>query len=280
MRAHSESRPGPLVEPLPEDVPIDAVRASRQLALPGFGEVAQRRLANSRVLVIGAGGLGCSTVPLLAGAGVGTIGLIDDDVVELSNLHRQITHRTADLGCPKVAALAEVVAGLNDAVHVETHPQRLTAENAAVLFARYDLVIDGSDNFETRYLSNDTAHAVDRPLVWGAISQYAGQVGVAWHRYGPGYRDVFPEPPGADGALSCAAGGVLPSVCGVIGSLLANESLKLLTGLGEPLLGRVLVFDALRARMREVRVARDPLAAVQATADHAPKAAAAAEAAA
>lgn len=260
MRAHSENRPGPVVDPLPEDQPIDAIRASRQLALPGFGEVAQRRLANARVLVIGAGGLGCSVVPLLAGAGVGTIGLVDDDVVELSNLHRQITHRTADLGRPKVAALAEVVAGLNDTVTVETHPERLTAANAAALFARYDLVVDGSDNFETRYLSNDTAQQVDRPLVWGAISQYAGQVGVAWHRFGPGYRDVFPEPPGEDGTLSCAVGGVLPSVCGVIGSLLAGETLKLLTGLGEPLLGRVLVFDALRARMREVPVARDPRA--------------------
>lgn len=252
MYSQKAARPGPLVAPVAGPQPYDWVRASRQLVLPEFGDEAQRRVAGARVLIVGAGGLGCASAPLLAGAGVGTIGLVDDDVVELSNLHRQVAHRTATVGRPKVDSLAEALEALNPDVQVNRHQLRLTAENAAALFASYDLVIDGSDNFDTRYLTDDTARLSDMPVVWGAIQQYSGQLSVAWHRYGAGYRDVFPEPPAA--GMDCSGGGVLPSLCGTIGSLLATEALKLITGLGDPLIGRVLVYEALHARMQEVRV--------------------------
>ncbi|MFV0434784.1 MAG: ThiF family adenylyltransferase [Leucobacter sp.] len=258
MPADSAVRPAPLVAPAPE-LPADRrARAERQLPLPGFGEEAQRRLHAARVLVIGAGGLGSASVPYLAGAGVGTIGVIDDDAVELSNLHRQIAHGTADIGRPKTESLAEAVRRLDPDIRIEEHRLRLGPGNALALFAQYDLVIDGSDNFPTRYLANDAAQLTGVPLVWGAILQYRGQVGVAWHEQGPGYRDLFPVPPPPEEVMSCGTGGVLPSLCGTIGSLLATESLKLITGLGEPLIGRVLLYDALTARTRELPYARDP----------------------
>lgn len=257
--AHPASpRPGALVEPgdaLSEDA---RQRSARQLALPGFGEEAQRRLAAARVLIVGAGGLGCASAPYLAGAGVGRIGIVDDDVVERSNLHRQVTHRTSDIGRAKVDALADVLAAQNPNVTVDRHRTRLTTENALALFRSYDLVLDGSDNFPTRYLTNDAAQLSGTPLVWGAILQYAGQVGVAWHAHGAGYRDLFPRPPRPGSVPGCAEGGVLPGLCGTIGSLMATEALKLLTGIGDPLIGRVLTYDALAARTRELRVNRDP----------------------
>ena len=252
MHPQTPARPGPLVAPVTGAEPYDWARVSRQLVLPEFGDEAQRRVAGARVLIIGAGGLGCTSAPLLAGAGVGTIGLVDDDVVELSNLHRQVAHRTETIGRPKVDSLAEALEALNPDVRVNRHQFRLTSLNAANLFANYDLVIDGSDNFETRYLTDDAARLTGEPVVWGAIQQYSGQLSVAWHRYGAGYRDVFPEPSVA--GLDCAGGGVLPSLCGTIGSLLATEALKLITGLGDPLIGRVLVYEALHARMQEVQV--------------------------
>lgn len=253
-------RPAPLVAaaaPLPSDV---ALRAQRQIALPGFGEVAQQRLWAARVLVIGAGGLGSALVPYLAGAGVGRIGIIDDDVVERSNLHRQVVHGTADIGRRKVDSIAESVAAQNPHVVVDRLAVRLTTENALALFADYDLVIDGSDNFPTRYLANDAAQIAEIPLVWGAILQYSGQIGVAWHAHGAGYRDLFPVPPAPDAVLDCATGGVLPGLCGTVGSLLATEAIKLITGIGDPLIGRVLLYDALAARTRELRINRDPKA--------------------
>ena len=255
------ARPAPLVEPLAALRPEAAIRAQRQITLPGFGEEAQRRLANASVLVIGAGGLGCASVPYLAGAGVGRIGVLDDDLVETSNLHRQVTHRAGDVGRAKVDALAEMVFRLDPSITVDRHRLRLTSDNALELFAQYDLVLDGSDNFPTRYLANDAAELAGRPLVWGAILQYSGQVGVAWHAHGAGYRDIFPTPPPADSVLSCAEGGVLPGLCGTVGSLMATEALKLIAGIGDPLIGRVLVYDALAARTRELRVNRNPQAA-------------------
>lgn len=254
-------RLAPLVAPaakLPGDV---AARARRQITLPGFGESAQERLWAARVLVIGAGGLGSALVPYLAGAGVGRIGIIDDDVVERSNLHRQIVHGTADIGRRKVDSIAESIAAQTPHVTVDRLAVRLTSENALELFADYDLVIDGSDNFPTRYLANDAAQLVGIPLVWGAILQYSGQIGVAWHAHGAGYRDLFPVPPDPDTVLDCATGGVLPGLCGTIGSLLATEAIKLITGIGEPLIGRVLLYDALTARTRELHINRDPAGA-------------------
>jgi len=251
-------RPGPLVAPATELSDDQRSRAERQLRLPGFGEIGQRRLRAAKVLVVGAGGLGSASIPYLVGAGVGEIGIVDDDVVELSNLHRQIAHGTADIGRPKTDSLADTAHRIDPAATITTHQLRLTAENALDVLRPYDLVIDGSDNFPTRYLVNDAAQLLDMPLVWGAILQFQGQVGVAWHRHGPGYRDLFPQPPAPEDAVNCEDGGVLPGLCGTVGSLLATEAMKIIAGIGEPLIGRVLLYDALSARTRELPYARDP----------------------
>lgn len=258
MEAGRTTRPGPLVEPGPALSADALARAERQLALPGFDDVAQRRLRNARVLVIGAGGLGSASVPYLAGAGVGTIGLVDDDTVELSNLHRQIAHGIADLGRAKTGSLADTVHALDPSIEVIEHRERLTSANALEVCAGYDLIIDGSDNFPTRYLTNDAAQLLGKPLIWGAILQYHGQVSVAWHAFGPGYRDLFPLPPAPGEVPSCAVGGVLPGLCGTVGTLLATEALKAITGIGDLLIGRVLSYDALAARTREIPYGRDP----------------------
>ncbi|MBX3098926.1 MAG: ThiF family adenylyltransferase [Salinibacterium sp.] len=232
-------------------------RYARQIALPGFGVAAQERLAASRVLVIGAGGLGSSVIPALVAAGVGTVGIIDDDRVELSNLHRQHIHGMADLGRSKVDSASASAAALNPDARVTTFGTRLTSTNALAMFADFDLVLDGSDNFPTRYLANDAAVLTGIPLVWGAVSQYGGQLGVSW---GTTYRDLFPTPPPPGSVLSCEAGGVLPTTVGVIGALMATEALKLLTGIGEPLVGRVTVFDGLSGDFRTIAYEKDPLA--------------------
>jgi molybdopterin/thiamine biosynthesis adenylyltransferase/rhodanese-related sulfurtransferase len=242
----------PLVEPGPALAPERLARFSRQLMLPGFGELAQRRLQAARVLVVGAGGLGSAVVPALAGSGVGTIGVADFDTVELSNLPRQLSHGVADLGRSKVDSIAETVAASDPECRIVRHHERLTAANLPGILDAYDLVVDGSDNFPTRYLTNDAAHLAGKPLVWGAILRYHGQVGVAWRGQGPGYRDLFPVPPAPGEVPSCELGGVLPSLCLVIGALMATEVVKIVTGVGRPLLGRVLSYDALAARTREI----------------------------
>ncbi|GAB3620045.1 adenylyltransferase/sulfurtransferase MoeZ [Glutamicibacter endophyticus] len=258
MKQREHGAPPPAVHPAAQLDDDRRARAHRQLLLPGFDEVAQRRLANAKVLVIGAGGLGSASVPYLVGSGVGAIGLVDDDVVELSNLHRQVAHTTANLGVAKTESLAQAATALDPGVKIIEHRVRLDSTNALEIFADYDLVIDGSDNFPTRYLANDAAQLSNIPLVWGAILATHGQVGLAWHAYGPGYRDLFPDPPNPGEVPSCAAGGVLPGLCGTVGSLLATEALKVITGLGDLLLGRVLVYDALAARTREIPYAKDP----------------------
>lgn len=248
---------------LPAGYPLSdeqLARAQRQLSLPGFALEAQQRLAAARVLVIGAGGLGSASVPYLVGSGVGTIGLVDDDVVELSNLHRQVSHTTANIGTAKTTSLAQAAHALDPSVKVIEHNLRLTSQNALEIFSGYDLVIDGSDNFPTRYLSNDAAQLTGIPLVWGSILQHHGQVSVAWHEHGPGYRDLFPVPPAPGAVPDCAAGGVLPGLCGTIGSLLATEALKLITGIGSPLVSKVLIYDALGASTRTMEYSRDPQA--------------------
>jgi len=226
-------------------------RYSRQLALPGFGPAAQQRLLDARVLVIGAGGLGSHVLPALAAAGVGTIGIVDDDRVEVSNLHRQLVHGTEDVGTGKAASAGASIARLNDTV-VELHEQRLVAADALALFARYDLVVDGSDNFPTRYLVADAATLTGIPLVWGAVSQYGGQASTSVPG-GPGYRDLFPTPPPPGSVESCEVGGVLPTTVGVVGAIMATETIKLLTGIGSPLVGRVTTYDALGGGFRELR---------------------------
>ncbi|MBB5633515.1 adenylyltransferase/sulfurtransferase [Cryobacterium mesophilum] len=252
------SSPVPLVEPGARLAPERLARYSRQLALPGFDDVAQRRLANARVLVIGAGGLGSASVPYLASAGVGTIGVIDTDVVELSNLHRQIVHGVADIGRSKLDSIADTVAGIDPATTIIRHDVRVDSSNILDILADYDVLLDGSDNFPTRYLANDAAALTGKPLVWGAILQYHGQVGVAWAGHGPTYRDLFPTPPAPGTIPSCSEGGVLPSVCAVVGAIMGAEAIKLITGIGRPLLGTVTTYDALSGRFREIDFAADP----------------------
>lgn len=220
--------------------------------MPGFDEVAQRRLAAARVLVVGAGGLGSASIPYLASAGVGTIGIIDTDVVELSNLHRQVSHGMSELGSDKVDSIARTVAEIDPETIVHPHKIWLDSSNALELFSGYDLILDGSDNFATRYLVNDAAALSNKPVVWGAILRYSGQSGVVYTGHGPSYRDLFPVPPAPTDALSCSVGGVLPTVCAVIGSIMSTEAIKLITGIGEPLIGRVTTYDALSGRFREI----------------------------
>jgi adenylyltransferase/sulfurtransferase len=237
-------------EPGPELSREQRRRFIRQLTLPGFDEVAQRRLLAARVLVIGAGGLGSAVLPALAAAGVGTIGIVDDDTVEESNLHRQTIHTAADVGRLKVESAADRVRALAPAASVVPIAERLDAGSAARLLDGWHLVVDGSDNFATRFLVNDECVRRDVPLVWGAISQWGGQVGSVWRS--PTYRDLFPTPPAPGDVLSCAVGGVLPAVCAVVGALMSADAVSLLTGTGDPLLGRIVTYDARTARFRDL----------------------------
>ena len=250
---------------------MDAARFARQLVLPGFGADAQQKLGDARVLVIGAGGLGSHVIPALAAAGVGTIGIVDDDVVEPSNLPRQTIHRAEDVGRSKVESAAERVAALSPDTNVTRIAERIDVVNALELIEAYDLVVDGSDTFETRYLVNDAAVLVERPVVWGSVSQYGGQVGLSWAERGPQYRDLFPVEPDDETAMTCEIGGVLPTVVATVGSLMATEAIKLITGIGEPLIGRVIVLDALGATFDEVRYERAPERVVEENPTRTPK---------
>lgn len=229
-------------------------RFVRQTILPGFGAAGQASLESAAVLVLGAGGLGSAVLPTLAAAGIGTIGIVDDDTVERSNLHRQTLHTAEDLGRYKTHSATDRLRPITPGT-VVAHTERFTAANAERLAADYDVIVDGTDNFETRYLANDVAVRLGIPLVWGALSQFSGHAGVV-PPGGPDYRDLFPDPP--DSVLSCEAGGVLPSVCAVIGGILATETLKVLTGIGKPLTGRVTTYDARTGVFREVPFQRDP----------------------
>lgn len=255
----------PLVSPGPPLSPAETARYSRHLLIPGVGEDGQRRLRAARVLVVGAGGLGSPVLLYLAAAGVGTIGVVDDDVVDASNLQRQVVHGDADLGRPKVQSAAEAVRAVNPHVRVDAHALRLTAATAAEVVAGYDVVVDGTDNFPTRYLVGDACDLAGVPLVWGSVLRFDAQVAVFWSAPPAGagypavrYRDVFPDPPAPGTVPSCAEAGVLGVVCGSVGSAMATEVVKLVCGLGEPLLGRLLVLDALAARWRELPVRPDP----------------------
>src|SRR5690625_1743920 len=224
--------------------PEELHRYARQLILPGFGAAGQRKLRDAKVLVVGAGGLGSPVLLYLAAMGVGTIGIIDDDVVELSNLHRQIIHSTASVGEAKTHSAARRIKALNPLVHVVEHRQRLDVDNAIELFQHYDLVMDGADSFATRYLVADAAEVTGRTVAWGSLLRFGGQVSVFEPRTGPGLRDIYPEPPEPGEVPSCAEGGVIPTLVGIIGATMANEAVKVLTGIGETLLGRVMLLDA------------------------------------
>ncbi|GAA1055813.1 adenylyltransferase/sulfurtransferase MoeZ [Agromyces luteolus] len=233
----------------------DAPRFARQRVLPGMGAAGQRRLAGAHVVVLGAGGLGSAVIPALAAAGVGRLTLVDDDVVEPTNLHRQTLHHDADVGRAKVDSATDAARLLAPDATVQGVRARFDAGNADDLLADADLVVDGTDDILTRYVADDAAARAGIPLVWGSAARFSGQVGVSWEARGVSYRDLFPEPP-ADAGLSCEVDGILPTVCTVTGGLMAGEVLKLLAGLGEPMLGRVAVYDALTGRTREIAYAR------------------------
>lgn len=248
----------PLVAPASDLSREELERYSRHLTLPQLGEEGQRRLKNARVLVIGAGGLGAPALQYLAAAGVGTIGVVDDDVVSVSNLQRQVVHGMADIGRPKVDSAADAVARLNPLVTVHRHPERLSTDNALEIFSGYDLIMDGADNFGTRFLVSDAAELTGIPVVWGSILRFDGQVSVFWSGHGPVYRDLFPEAPAPGQVPSCAEGGVLGMLPATIGSVMVTEALKIITGIDRPLLGRVLIHDALAQTWRELTVLPDP----------------------
>ena len=248
----------PLVEPGPALSAEEKERYSRHVLMPEVGFEGQRRLRNARVLVIGAGGLGSPALLYLAAAGVGTLGIVDDDAVELSNLQRQIIHSLDDIGRSKLDSARDSITALNPGVEVKLHPVRLDSANALDILAGYDLVLDGADNFATRYLVNDAAALLDMPYVWGSILRFTGQVSVFWAKHGPNYRDLYPEPPAPGEVPSCAEGGVFGMLCASIGAMMVTEAVKLITGIGESLLGRLLTFDALTSRWRELGILRDP----------------------
>jgi molybdopterin/thiamine biosynthesis adenylyltransferase/rhodanese-related sulfurtransferase len=250
----------PLVEPASDLTAAEVERYSRHLIIPEIGAIGQRRLKNAKVLVIGAGGLGSPALLYLAAAGVGTLGIIDDDDVDLSNLQRQVIHGVADVGRPKIESARDAIAALNPLVDVRLHNVRLDASNALELFAGYDLILDGADNFATRYLVNDAAAILGKPYVWGSIFRFDGQVSVFWEKHGPTYRDLYPEAPPAGSVPSCGEGGVFGMLCAAVGSLMVTEAVKLITGVGRSLLGRVALYDALGGSWREIRVSKDPAA--------------------
>jgi sulfur-carrier protein adenylyltransferase/sulfurtransferase len=243
---------------LPELEPAELRRYARHLILPEVGPEGQRRLKAARVLLVGTGGLGSPLGLYLAAAGVGTLGLVDFDRVDESNLQRQVLYGQSDVGRPKVEAAAERLADVNPHVRTVLHPVRLDSSNAREVIAGYDLVVDGSDNFPTRYLVNDACVLAGKANVYGSIFRFEGQVSVFWGARGPCYRCLFPEPPPPGLVPSCAEGGVFGVLPGIIGALQANEAIKLILGVGEPLLGRLLLFDALRLEFRELRLRKNP----------------------
>jgi adenylyltransferase/sulfurtransferase len=252
----------PLVPPADELTTDEVRRYSRHLIIPDVGMTGQRRLKNARVLCVGAGGLGSPALMYLAAAGVGTLGVIDFDVVDESNLQRQIIHGQSDVGRPKAVSAMETIREINPYITVVLHEERLDADNAMAVFEPYDLIVDGTDNFATRYLVNDACVLLGKPYVWGSIYRFDGQASVFWAEHGPCYRCLYPEPPPPGMVPSCAEGGVLGVLCGTVGSIQVTEAIKVITGIGDPLVGRLTIYDALEMTFRSVRVRKDPECAV------------------
>ncbi|MFD4357605.1 adenylyltransferase/sulfurtransferase MoeZ [Nocardia sp. NPDC058518] len=252
----------PLVESAAELTKDEIARYSRHLIIPDLGVDGQKRLKNAKVLVIGAGGLGSPALLYLAAAGVGTLGIVEFDEVDASNLQRQIIHGESDIGRPKADSARDSILEINSGIDVRLHKIRLEPENAVELFAEYDLIVDGTDNFATRYLVNDAAVLAGKPYVWGSIYRFEGQVSVFWEDAPDGrginYRDLYPEAPPPGMVPSCAEGGVLGVLCASIGSVMVTEAIKLITGIGETLLGRLMVYDALDMNYRTIKLRRDP----------------------
>ena len=252
----------PLVEPAAELTVDEVRRYSRHLIIPDVGMAGQKRLKNAKVLCVGAGGLGSPALMYLAAAGVGTLGIVEFDVVDESNLQRQIIHGQSDIGRPKAESARDSIKEINPYVDVVIHDERLDSTNVMPLFSQYDLIVDGTDNFATRYLVNDACVLLGKPYVWGSIYRFDGQASVFWSEHGPCYRCLYPEPPPPGMVPSCAEGGVLGVLCASIGSIQVTEAIKLLTGIGDPLLGRLKVYDALEMDYREVRIRKDPNCAI------------------
>jgi molybdopterin/thiamine biosynthesis adenylyltransferase/rhodanese-related sulfurtransferase len=248
----------PLVEPAAELTVDEIRRYSRHLIIPDVGVTGQKRLKNARVLCVGAGGLGSPALLYLAAAGVGTLGVVDFDTVDESNLQRQIIHGQSDIGRSKAESAAASIREINPLVTVVIHNTALDRENVLEIFSQYDLIVDGTDNFATRYMVNDAAVLLGKPYVWGSIYRFDGQASVFWSEHGPCYRCLYPEPPPPGMVPSCAEGGVLGVLCASIGAIQVNEAIKLLTGIGEPLVGSLMVYDALEMSYRKIRVRRDP----------------------
>jgi molybdopterin/thiamine biosynthesis adenylyltransferase/rhodanese-related sulfurtransferase len=248
----------PLVEPAAELTVDEVRRYSRHLIIPDVGMTGQKRLKNAKVLCVGAGGLGSPALLYLAAAGVGTLGIVDFDVVDESNLQRQIIHGQSDIGRSKAESARDSIREINPYVNVIVHKARLDSDNAMQIFSDYDLIVDGTDNFATRYLVNDACVLLGKPYVWGSIYRFDGQASVFWAEYGPCYRCLYPEPPPPGMVPSCAEGGVLGVLCASIGSIQVNEAIKVITGIGEPLAGRLMIYDALEMTYRSVKVRKDP----------------------
>jgi adenylyltransferase/sulfurtransferase len=252
----------PLVEPAPDLTVEEVRRYSRHLIIPDVGMVGQKRLKQAKVLCVGAGGLGSPALMYLAAAGVGTLGIVEFDVVDESNLQRQIIHGASDVGRSKAESARDTVLEINPLIRVNLHEERLDSSNVMDLFSAYDLIVDGTDNFATRYLVNDACVLLGKPYVWGSIFRFDGQASVFWAEYGPCYRCLYPEPPPPGMVPSCAEGGVLGVLCASIGSIQVTEAIKLITGIGDPLVGRLMVYDALEMVYRQVRIRKDPNCAV------------------
>jgi molybdopterin/thiamine biosynthesis adenylyltransferase/rhodanese-related sulfurtransferase len=248
----------PLVEPAPELTKTEIERYSRHLIIPDVRLDGQLRLKNSKVLCVGAGGLGSPALMYLAAAGVGTLGILEFDIVDESNLQRQVIHGQSDVGRSKALSAAESVREINPNVTVRLHEERLDSSNAMQIFADYDLIVDGTDNFATRYLVNDACVLLGKPYVWGSIFRFDGQASVFWAEHGPCYRCLYPEPPPPGMVPSCAEGGVLGVLCASVGSIQVTEAIKVLTGIGEPLVGSLMIYDALEMSYRKVRARKDP----------------------
>ena len=238
---------------------VDEVRRySRHLIIPDVAMAGQQRLMNAKVLCVGAGGLGSPALMYLAAAGIGTLGIVEFDTVDESNLQRQIIHGQSDIGKSKAQSAKEKISEINPYVNVITHEVRLDVSNVKEIFAQYDIIVDGTDNFATRYLVNDACVLLKKPYVWGSIYRFDGQASVFWAEYGPCYRCLYPEPPPPGMVPSCAEGGVLGVLCATIGSIQTTEAIKVITGVGEPMVGSLMVYDALEMSFRKVKIRKDP----------------------
>ena len=250
--------PPALVSPGPALTVDEVRRYSRHLIIPDVAMAGQQRLMNAKVLCVGAGGLGSPALMYLAAAGIGTLGIVEFDTVDESNLQRQIIHGQSDIGKSKAQSAKAKIAEINPYVNVVTHEVRLDNSNVMEIFSQYDIIVDGTDNFATRYLVNDACVLLKKPYVWGSIYRFDGQASVFWAEYGPCYRCLYPEPPPPGMVPSCAEGGVLGVLCATIGSIQTTEAIKVITGVGDPMIGSLIIYDALEMSFRKIKVRKDP----------------------